>query len=183
MKDISLHVMDILQNSIAANARLMEICVLADTSANRLTVSIRDDGKGMDAELVRRVTSPFTTSRTTRKVGLGIPLFQARAEQTGGSFSIQSQVGKGTLVKAVYVMDSIDRPPRGDIAGVVYTAIICNPELDFIYRVGKDGREFIADTRELKAVLNGVPLDDIEVGPWLAEYLKQGENDVIGGVL
>ena len=77
MKDISLHVMDILQNSIAANARLMEICVLADTSANRLTVSIRDDGKGMDAELVRRVTSPFTTSRTTRKVGLGIPLFQA----------------------------------------------------------------------------------------------------------
>ena len=66
---------------------------------------------------------------------------------------------------------------------MVYTAIICNPELDFIYRVGKDGREFIADTRELKAVLNGVPLDDIEVGPWLAEYLKQGENDVIGGVL
>ena len=181
MKELSLNILDIAENSLKAGATLVGIDVTEEKDT--LTVTVSDNGCGMTEEFLKTVTDPFSTTRTTRKVGLGIPLLKMEAEQTGGSFSIQSQVGKGTLVKAVYVMDSIDRPPRGDIAGVVYTAIICNPELDFIYRVGKDGREFIADTRELKAVLNGVPLDDIEVGPWLAEYLKQGENDVIGGVL
>ena len=141
MKEISLHIMDIVQNSITANAALIELFLNIQRCKNRLSIIIKDNGKGMSKEMVASVTSPFVTTRTTRKVGLGIPLFKAGAENAGGMFEISSELGKGTEVKAVYVLDHIDRPPIGDFAGTVHSIIVCNPGIDFVVSVTLDERE------------------------------------------
>ncbi|MDL2224762.1 ATP-binding protein [Eubacteriales bacterium OttesenSCG-928-M02] len=183
MKDISLHVMDIVQNSIAAGAKNIGILLAIDEMGNRMTLRITDDGKGMDAELVQRVISPFTTSRTTRKVGLGIPLFMESAQRTGGDFHIRSEVGVGTEVTATYVLNHIDRPPLGDMAGTVYMLIVTNVNLDFSYTVENGDRAYTLDTKEVKQVLDGVPLTDPDVGVWLKESLLEGDKETRGGVM
>lgn len=128
----------------------------------------------MSEEMLAHVTSPFVTTRTTRKVGLGISLFKAGAERTGGSFSIDSQLGVGTVVRAVYVLDNIDRPPIGDFAGTVHSLIVCNTGVDFCVKVNIDGNEGSLDTREIKKVLgDGIPLDMPDVSAWLRENLDE----------
>lgn len=180
MKDISSHIMDIVQNSITADAAQIRVCVWADKADNTLTLRIEDDGKGMSAEMLARVTSPFTTTRTTRKVGLGIPLLKAGAENTGGTFGIDSQVGVGTKVCAVYALDHLDRPPLGDLAGVMYTLVVCNPDLDFVLDI-REEQEFLFDTREIKEKLGDVPLNNPDVSAFIEEYLTDGINEVFGG--
>ena len=141
-----------------------------------MTIRIADDGKGMDEEFLAQVTDPFTTTRTTRKVGMGIPLFKEAAEATGGTFQIKSQVGKGTEVYATFTYSHIDRMPLGDMAGTLSALIRLNPQVDFVYRHRRDGREAALDTRELRQVLEGVPLDTPEVMEWIEGSLEEQER-------
>jgi anti-sigma regulatory factor (Ser/Thr protein kinase) len=183
MKDISLHLMDIVQNSIAADATLVEISVAIDGGADELRVSISDNGKGMDETLLKRVESPFSTTRTTRKVGLGIPLFKAGALLTGGSFDIRSTPGKGTTVVAIYGFSHIDRPPLGDVAGTVHMIIACNPETDICFNATYGASAYTLDTREIKQVLDGVPINDPGVLQWIQQALAEGLQETFGGVV
>lgn len=162
--------MDIVQNSISAKATLIEVYLGVFHHSNTLQLVIGDNGRGMDKEMLESVTSPFTTTRTTRRVGLGIPLLAAGAQATGGTFHIESRPGEGTRVEAGYVLDNIDRPPIGDFAGTMYTLVVCNPDIDFKTEFVYDERESVLDTREIRNVLGGdVPLDSPDVSAWIKE--------------
>ena len=153
-----MNVLDVAENSVAAGSTLTSITVEIDTAKRLLAVTIADNGKGMDEETVRRVTDPFYTTRTTRKVGLGLPLFREAAEATGGALHIRSQPGRGTTVRATFTLGHIDLAPLGDMTGTVVGLVQCNPKIDFVYRVVADGEEFCMDTREVRGILEGVPL-------------------------
>lgn len=178
MREISLHILDIVQNSISAGASLVSISVCENTESDSFKVIISDNGKGMDSDMVKKVTDPFTTSRSTRKVGLGIPLFKLAAENTGGSFRISSEVGQGTEVCADFVRSSIDRQPLGDISGTLLGLFTSYEDTDFLYRHTVDERSFEADTRELKRVLGGISFSEPSVFKWLSEYLSEGEKEL-----
>ncbi|MDO4268863.1 MAG: ATP-binding protein [Eubacteriales bacterium] len=183
MPEISLNILDVAENSTRAGAALVEITVDADFKADRLTVIIRDDGCGMDPEQVSRVTDPFFTSRTTRKVGLGVPFFKYAAESTGGSFSIESRVGAGTTVTAVFVLSHIDRMPLGDITGTIHTLVIYHPETDFLYRYRYNGASFELDTRQFREILGDIPFDTPEISAYIKDYLTENKLETDGGVL
>ena len=183
MTELSLNVLDVAENSTRAGASLVEITVDADTAKDQLTIVIRDDGCGMTAEQVSRVTDPFYTSRTTRKVGLGVPFFKYAAESTGGSFAIESQPGAGTTVTAVFGLSHIDRMPLGDINGTIHTLIVYHPDTDFLYTYRYDGREFSLDTREFRQILEGVPFDTPEVSAYILEYLTENKQETDGGAV
>ena len=173
MRELSLNILDIAQNSIAAGASLTEIVVKEDTSKKELLIGIYDNGKGMTEAQVRNVQDPFFTTRTTRKVGMGIPLFKMAAEQTGGSFAITSQVGEGTSVEAVFKTDSIDFTPLGDIASTISTIVCMNEDKDFIYTQKIDDVEFIFSSADIKKILDGVPLSEPTVMNWVEGYISE----------
>lgn len=181
MPEISLHILDVAENSVRAGASLVKIEVLADTARNTLSITIADNGCGMSGEQLAKVSDPFFTTRSTRKVGLGIPFFKQAAEGTGGSFSIRSKEGAGTVTEAVFVLDSIDRMPLGDMTATIHTLVTCHEEMDFYYRYARDGREFTLDTREMKEILGNVPLSSPEVSRFLKEYLDENWREVDGG--
>lgn len=181
MPEISLHILDVAENSVRAGASLVKIEVLADTARNTLSITIADNGCGMSGEQLAKVSDPFFTTRSTRRVGLGIPFFKQAAEGTGGSFSIRSKEGAGTVTEAVFVLDSIDRMPLGDMTATIHTLVTCHEEMDFYYRYARDGREFTLDTREMKEILGNVPLSSPEVSGFLKEYLDENRREVDGG--
>ena len=173
MRELSLNILDIAQNSIVAGASLTEILVKEDTVRNELLIGIYDNGKGMTEEQVRNVQNPFFTTRTTRKVGMGIPLFKMAAEQTGGSFTITSQVGVGTKVEALFKTDSIDFTPLGDMASTISTIVCMNEDKDFIYTRKVDDREFKFSSADIKTILEGVPLSEPSVINWVEGYISE----------
>ena len=181
MRDISSHILDICENSVSAGASLIEISLAKSELDNRFTVTISDNGCGMPRELLEKVTSPFTTTRTTRKVGLGIPLFKAGCENTGGHFSIQSKVGCGTIVKAEYVLNHIDRPPLGELAETIHSLVVLNPQLDFELKCVKDQEEFLFSTQEVKSIVGDIALNQADVSNWILEYLREGILNLFGG--
>ena len=172
MKELSLNILDIAENSVKARASLTQI--LLSETANTLTLTIADDGCGMDAETVARVTDPFYTTRTTRKVGMGVPLFRMATEMAGGDLNIHSVIGQGTTVTATFALTHIDRMPLGDMAGTVSTLIRLNPDLDFVYRHEVDGQFFELDTRDLREVLDDVPLSEPDVMEWIDGNMAEG---------
>ncbi len=173
MKDLSLHVLDIAENSVRAEATLVTISVVNSAARDRIILRFSDNGRGMSPELLARVTDPFTTTRTTRRVGLGIPLFKDAAEQTGGSFSIESTLGVGTTTTAEFVRSCIDTPPEGDLCGSVVTLIQGSPEIDFLFTYETDKGSFTCDTREIRELLGDVPLSEPAVVSFLSEYLRE----------
>ncbi len=181
MPEISLHILDVAENSVRAGASLVKIEVLADTARNTLSITIADNGCGMSTEQVARVEDPFFTTRSTRKVGLGVPFFKQAAEATGGSFSIRSQEGKGTVTEAVFVLDSIDRMPLGDMTATIHTLVTCHEDMDFCYRYSHDGREFVLDTRQMKEILGNVSLRSPEVSGFIKEYLDTNHAEADSG--
>lgn len=182
MRELALNVMDVAQNSISAGASLIQLTVEEDSRADRLSITLEDNGCGMTEEQVKSVVDPFYTTRTTRKVGLGVPLFKMEAEMTGGSFAIRSQKGKGTVLTAVFVPSHVDMIPLGDIGGTVHLLITCNPEQDFVFRRRRDGAEFALDTRELRQVLGeSVPLNAPEVSQWIQGFLEEQTALLEGG--
>lgn len=183
MTEISLNILDIAENSTRAGASLVEIRVLVDNLTDRLTIIIKDDGCGMTKEQLAQVEDPFFTTRTTRKVGLGVPFFKMAALSADGDFQIDSKVGEGTLVRAEFRLSHIDRMPLGDISGTIYTLIHFHPEVEFCYTYRYDDREFILDTRQMKEILDGIPLDTPEVAEYIREYLTENKMDVDGGAI
>ncbi len=180
MRELSLNILDIAQNSLAAGATLVTLTVKEDKQADLLRLSVEDNGRGMDAQTLAKVRDPFYTTRTTRKVGMGIPLFRMAAEMTGGRLDIASQPGKGTAVTASFGLSHIDRMPLGDMIGTITALIRLNPEVDFVYRHTVDGRSFQMDTRELREQLGDVPLCEPDVMEWIDSYLKENENQLDG---
>ena len=183
MTEISLNILDIAENSTKAGSSLVTILVDADTGADMLKVVIKDDGCGMSEEQLAQVTDPFYTTRTTRKVGLGVPFFKMAAEAAGGSFDIISEVGKGTEVTAVFSLSSVDRMPLGDMTTTIQNLIIYHPDTDFYYRYTYDGESFDLDTRQMREMLGGVPLDTPDVAEFIKEYLEENRKEVDKGAI
>lgn len=179
MKEISLNILDITENSVKAGATLTEIYI--DEVGNKLTLSIKDDGCGMDEATVRSVIDPFYTTRKTRKVGLGIPLLKLACEQTGGHLSITSSTDEkdhGTTVSAVFFKDHIDFTPLGDVTSSIVTLIQGHPNTDFLFRHTTEDGAVELDTRELRTVLEDVPLDTYEVIVWIRDNLKEQYDEI-----
>ena len=173
-----MHIMDILQNSTRAKANNITLEVLENHDADTLTLIFKDDGCGMSAETVEKVTNPFFTTRTTRKVGLGLPLLKQNTEMTGGSMTIKSEVGVGKTVTAVFGLTHLDRPPMGDLAGTMVLTIAAHPEIHFIlhFQRVKDGAEqtdYILDTDELYEALDGVSMQEPEVMAYIKEMVEE----------
>lgn len=184
MRELALNILDIAENSLSAGAKHVEIAVFADFDKDRMKIAVRDDGCGMDGEMLARVTDPFTTTRTTRKVGMGIPLFKFSAESAGGSFDIRSEKGRGTEVTAEYVISHVDRMPLGDFGGVVLQLVTMNPVVDFTVTAACGGREGVLDTREVRGVLGeDIPLSAPEVRAFLKDYIQENLVDIFGGRL
>lgn len=178
MKELSLHILDLVQNSLTAGASQVEIEVFEDFAQNRLCIAVKDNGRGMTAEQSRAALDPFVTSRTTRKVGLGLPLFKAAAEQTGGGLQIQSQPGVGTTVQVEFQHDHLDRAPLGDMADTLVGIIALNESCRLVYRHVRNGREFRLDSEEMRGILGEVPLSHPEVVAWLGQYIKENEKSL-----
>ncbi len=175
MKELSLNILDIAENSVKAGASLTEI--LLQETPDTLTLTIRDNGCGMSKEIVESVTNPFYTTRTTRNVGLGIPLLKLAAEQTGGSIEIISDTlpqNHGTTVTAIFYKKHLDFTPLGDVTASVVTLIQGHPDTDFLFVHKKGDSEVQLDTREIRAVLEGVPLDTYDVIKWIEGTLREG---------
>lgn len=178
MKDLALHILDIVQNAITAGANFIEISINENLPDDMIKISIRDNGKGIPAEMLAQVTDPYITSRKTRKVGLGLPLFKQNAEQTGGWIAIKSDPGKSTEVAATFAANHIDLPPWGDLSGVIVLLVAANPKLDFLYIHRSKSGEYIFDTRKIKIMLEGVPIGDPEVRRFLKEMLVENLAEI-----
>ncbi len=181
MRELSDNIMDIAQNSISAGATLTEVHVKVSHADNLITFVLKDDGCGMSEELVKSVTEPFTTTRKTRKVGLGLPLLKQTAEMTGGTMDIQSAVGVGTVVTATFGLDHIDRPPMGDVAGAWFSLVVMNPEKDFLFTYDYDGQVFTFDTRIIRETVAPIPLNQMEISAWIKESIRTEINELHGG--
>ncbi len=180
-RDLSQHILDIVENGAKAGATLLHIDIEEDFEENRLSITVRDNGQGMDPEMLRRVTDPWVTTRTTRKVGLGIPFLKQTAEMCGGYFEIESRLGEGTETRAVFQHDHIDRPPLGDLIGTLMCIIVGYPDIDLVYRHRVDGQEFTLDTREVREILgDDIPFSDPDVLAYLRGTLRE-ELKVLGG--
>lgn len=177
MKELSLNILDVTENSVKAEATLVtiEIC----ESEQSLKISIIDDGYGMTEEILKGVENPFYTTRTTRKVGLGIPLLKMAAEMTDGTFKITSKSKEqfpdshGTVVTAVFNKNHLDFTPLGDTVSTVTTLIQGHPETDFLFRHVFNNNEVLLDTRQMREMLGEIPLNSYEVIKWAEEYMRE----------
>ena len=168
-----MNVLDVAENSMRAQAKNVTIKVIEDSAADKLSILIEDDGCGMSEEQVAQVTDPFFTTRTTRKVGLGVPLFKMAAEMSGGDFSITSKPGVGTKTCATFGLTNIDRMPLGDMASTMQLLICSHEDVNVMYTHIVDGREFFVSTDQLKEVLDGVSLETPEIRIFVGEYLRE----------
>jgi len=183
MRDLSLHILDIVQNSIQANASAVTVHLGENSEIKRLVLEIVDNGVGMDNDFLIKVEDPFITSRTTRKIGLGIPLLKESALKCEGKFDIYSKKNIGTKVFAAFSINHIDRLPIGDISDTMITIISANPDIRFILLLDSVKGEFKLDTEEINLTLNGVNINEFAVLQWLKEYIDEGVKNIFGGVL
>ena len=173
MKELSLHILDIVQNSVRAKATEIEIIINEDIQNNQLEIRIKDNGKGIDKELITRIKNPFSTTRTTRKIGLGIPLLFEACTRCDGDLDIESSLGVGTTIRATFKYDHIDRAPMGDIVNTITMLILSSPEIRYILTYYVNEANFIMDTNEIKEILQGVPINDLGIIKWIETYLKE----------
>lgn len=181
MRELSLHILDIIQNSIRAEASLVQLVIDEDKIDDRLTIKIIDNGSGMDEGMQKKVLNPFVTSRTTRKVGLGLSLFQNAAQRCEGDLELDSTLGEGTELKVTFEHSHLDRAPLGDMVGTVITILSGHPDLDFIYTHIVNGQEFVFDTREIKKELDDVKINHPDILGWVEGYLTEGSEQLHGG--
>lgn len=178
MKELSLHILDIVQNSIRAGADRIGVTIRESTVEDRLTIEIADNGCGMSPEQIVKATDPFYTSRTTRRVGLGLSLFKSAAELCGGGLAIKSILGRGTEVFVDFQRSHWDRVPVGDMTGTMVILIAANPNLDFVYIHSLDGREYRLDTSEIRQVLEDLPLDNPSVLSFIRKDIDEGLAEI-----
>lgn len=179
MKELALHILDIAQNSIRAEATVIKITIWEDIKNDLFKIEIQDNGIGMDMKTLKTVEDPFFTTRTTRKIGLGISLLKAAALQSEGSFKIQSHIGEGTTLTITFRHGHIDRAPLGNIVDTLITLLMLEKDIDYIYTHYYNNNKFSLNTNEIKEVLQGVPITDIKVIDWLREYIKDGLTNIV----
>ena len=179
--EISLHILDIVQNSIKAGADFIEVKIAVHTDTKRIWVEVNDNGRGMSSEQLEACENPFFTSRTTRKVGLGIPFLKQSAECTGGSFSITSTEGQGTRILAEYHTDHIDCIPIGDINATIYSLVVMNESLDFCYQYQVDERQFVLDTHTIREMVGDIPINSIEISSFIRNFLDENKKEADQG--
>ena len=167
-----------MENSTAANSTLVELTIRDSLRDNVYDFTIKDNGKGMTPEFLARVTDPWTTSRTTRKVGLGLPLIKMNTENAGGGMHIESEVGKGTTLHFWFQHDHLDRPPMGDLAGSLVMLFSAHPDIHFIYKHITDDDEFTFDTDEVKEALDGMPMNDVHIMQYLKEMIQENLQEI-----
>ena len=167
-----MHILDIIQNSLSAGASIIELEVWESIVNNLLTIKIKDNGKGMSPEQVAKVTDPFFTSRTTRKVGMGLPLYKQSAEQSGGKLIIESEVGVGTTVTATFGHDPVDRPPMGALANAVVLMMSANPNHQFRFTYSYNDQSYSIDTQEINQALDGLPIHDVHVIKMITQIIE-----------
>jgi len=172
MRELSMHILDIAENSINAEARRVEIFIGEDMDSDTLTIGVRDDGKGMD--LGRKEANPYYTSKECKRFGLGIPLFRQAAEQCDGDFKVEPREGGGTSVTARFRLSHIDLKPMGDVAGTMSTLVAGHPEVDYELLYEKNGYRFKLDTAELRAEIDGLPLNTPEVLIYIKQEVSEG---------
>jgi hypothetical protein len=173
-----MHIIDIAENSVRARSPVVKITIDESSEKNLLSITIEDEGEGMTREMIKKSRDPFGTSRTTRKVGLGLPFLEQTCAQCGGSLSIESEPGKGTKVVADMERDNIDRPPMGDLADYLRVLIISRPEIDFVYTHRVDSKEYAFSTIEVKETLEDTPITEPAVARWLYDELRDGIDDL-----
>jgi hypothetical protein len=178
VQDLSLHILDIVENSLAAGAKRVEIRIVEDLRADRMTVEINDDGSGMDEDMVRKALDPFFTTKTVRRVGLGLPLLAEACRMSNGELRLDSCPGKGTRVKATFQHSHIDRKPVGRMGDTLITLVVGHPEVELLYEHRKDGRSFSLDTREIKSDLGDVPLNAPPVVSALRTLILSGLEEL-----
>jgi hypothetical protein len=176
MRELSLHILDIAENGITAGADCIHIRVEEARTADLLTMEIIDNGRGMPAEKIQKLADPFVTTRTTRRVGLGLSLLAAAAERCEGRLAVKAEPGAGTTVRATFRYSHIDRAPVGDMAATITTLIMGNPQIEFVYTHIIDGEAFTLDTRELKAELG----DHSLTNPMVIHHLTASIRNSIG---
>lgn len=178
MEDLSLHVLDVAENGISAGASVIRISIEENLDADLLTIVIEDNGKGMSPEFLDRVLDPFVTTRSTRRVGLGLSLFEQSAMEADGSLTIESTIGIGTKIVATMRHGHIDRKPMGDMASTILTLIEGNPSVDFVYNHRKNGNAYVLDTREIRSALGDVPLNHPQVVSLIKDNLLEGLGQI-----
>lgn len=183
LEDLSAHVLDIAENSVRAGGTEVSVTIVESVAHNILSFAIKDNGKGMTEEFAAKVTDPFTTTRTTRRVGMGLPFLKQISELCGGGLEIRTKVGVGTETKATFCYDSIDRPPMGDMPMTVMTLVAGSPEIHWIYSHTTDSGEFRLDTDEIIEALDGDRelLRTADVGIWLREHVGEGLAEIGAG--
>ena len=178
MQDLSLHLLDIVQNSIRAHADKVHICIKEQPSQNKLIMCVQDNGHGMPKELTEHITDPFITTRTLRRVGLGIPLLKQNCESSEGGLEIISEPSKGTTVKATMGYFHIDRIPLGDVVSTIITLIQSNPRMEFIYIYQYEEDSFTFDTEEIKSILGDVEINNLDILAWIKTYIQENINNI-----
>lgn len=176
MKNIADHILDIVENSIRAQAKQIEVLISIKTSSNILKLSFVDDGKGMSEEVINKLQNPFFSTRKTRRIGMGIPLLTQNCEMSGGRVSISSKEGRGTTLVATFEYDNLDRPPLGDIPDAIYFLTTQHPEIRFIFDYTFNTDTYRWDTKEIKETLEDIPLNAPEVKEALMDLLRNNIN-------
>ncbi len=191
MRELALHILDIVENSVSAQAQNISIFIKEDFVRDLLTIQVQDDGRGMDAETVASVIDPFVTSRTTRKVGLGIPLLKAAAESCNGDLTIDSAPGRGTLISVNFQLSHIDRMPLGNLPDTYLSLLVAHPEIHWVFEyqvappqpTGDQSeiitpQEFLFDDAPVKEILEGIPLSDPTVLAYLRGIFQNGVKEI-----
>jgi len=178
LRELSLHLLDIAENSIAAEAKCIKIVVNEDSRSDLLQMIVEDDGRGMSTEMVEKVIDPFTTTRTTRKVGLGIPLLKAAAEACNGFLTIDSQPGKGTKIFVQFQRSHIDRMPLGDLVTTMMNLLVANLQIHWIFQYQYNGKVFVFDDQPIKNELEDMPLTEPGILNCIREMLKSGIMEI-----
>ncbi|MEA2101012.1 MAG: ATP-binding protein [Thermodesulfobacteriota bacterium] len=178
MLELALHVLDIAENSTRAGAILVQIQIVEDVKGDILSLEIKDDGIGMDSQGIEGAMDPFFTTKKVRRIGLGLPMLSQASHAAGGAFSIESQPGKGTMIRASFQYSHIDRQPLGDMPGVIAMLILGNPDIDFCYTHHKNAQEYTLDTREIREELDGIPINHMEVISLIRDNIRQGLLDM-----
>jgi len=178
MIEISLHILDIVENSTRAGAKSVYIDIIEDTRMDLLSIEIRDNGSGMSEDVLKKVMDPFFTTKTVRNIGIGLPMLAHAAERAGGRFIIESKEEGGTRVVAEFKLSHIDRQPLGNIASTLVTLVVGNPDVDFIYRHRHNDREYIMDTRALKKDMGDLPIEHVKALIFIREQVECGLKNI-----
>ncbi len=178
MLEISLHILDIVENSTRAGADTVYIDILEDTARDILSLEIRDNGSGMTEDVLNKVLDPFFTTKKVRSVGLGLPMLAQAAESAEGGFIIDSKGGEGTRVAADFKLSHIDRQPLGDISGTLVTLIAGNKDVNFIYRHEHNGQVYVFDTREIKKEIDDIPINHVAVLNFVRDNITEGLKEI-----